>query len=512
MADPDDLQRALSGDKNLSGVFLQDADLSDVDLSDADLSGAYLFRAVLTRANLRGANLTGANLSGADLRGSNLNGAILSSANLSGADLTDAALTAAALNGASLNRASLARANLSGALLSYADLTRADFSGANLSGAVLIGASRFDAIGLSAPAAAPPASPAPAATPVIGRRSKVTAAAQPRRWTPDSSKPKPRPYEPLTVGLLLNPKYFEVGIGIYGNPSFEEATSVVSAVNTDVIAEGWIEKNPRNSYSIPAMISGYPRVHSYPGLKDKYKSIKGWGTPLYVCAATAAELDARGVISLLDGTVGSKAGVCSWDNAEGGRMEPANEWWDKALERKLSTRTEMCANLPRKGKVCDVIDVMTYKSAVSQNLVVALPSRLEPYTLPFWNFRRDDRLEGVNKKVLAIVNTGYLAKERDGLGAMKRLVYMAERAGMTKKQITSMIDRYNQGVDSGAVRFEQSMTRQNPSRSRKVAPMRPVFYGPRRNPSAVSPALERTLEELHEQRLELGYANLADLP
>jgi hypothetical protein len=244
-----------------------------------------------------------------------------------------------------------------------------------------------------------------------------------------------------------------------------------------------------------------------------YKTIKGWGTPLYVCAAAAAELDARGVISLLDGTIGSKAGVCSWDNAEGGRSASANRWWKKALERKLSTRTEMCANLPGKGKVCDVIDVMTYKSAVSQNLVVALPSRLEPYTDPFWNFRRDDRLEGVNKKVLAIVNTGYLAKERNGLGVMKRLVYMAERAGMTKKQITSMIDRYNQGVDSGAVRFEQSMTRQNPSRrAQRVAPMRPVFYGPRRNPAAVSPALERTLEELHEQRLELGYANLADLP
>lgn len=316
----------------------------------------------------------------------------------------------------------------------------------------------------------------------------------------------------MTVGLLLNPVNFEVGIGIYGDRSFEPGTAVVSAVNTDVIAEGWIERDPSEDYAITAKISGYPRVHAAGGLQGKYKSIKGWGTPLYVCAAAAAELDARGVISLMDGTIGSKPGVSSKSKSPGGRTAAANKWWDKALERKLSTRTEMCANLPNKGEECDIIDVMTYKSAASQNLVVALPSRLEPYTDPFWNFRRDDRLEGVNKKVLAIVNTGYLAKEPNGLGAMKRLVYMAERAGMTKKQITSMIDRYNQGVDSGAVRFEQSMTRQNPSRSRKVAPMRPVFYGPRRNPSAVSPALERTLEELHEQRLELGYANLADLP
>lgn len=316
----------------------------------------------------------------------------------------------------------------------------------------------------------------------------------------------------MTVGLLLNPVNFEVGIGIYGDRSFEPGTAVVSAVNTDVIAEGWIERDPSEDYAITAKISGYPRVHAAGGLQGKYKSIKGWGTPLYVCAAAAAELDARGVISLMDGTIGSKPGVSSKSKSPGGRTAAANKWWDKALERKLSTRTEMCANLPNKGEECDIIDVMTYKSAASQNLVVALPSRLEPYTDPFWNFRRDDRLEGVNKKVLAIVNTGYLAKEPNGLGAMKRLVYMAERADMTKKQITSMIDRYNQGVDSGAVRFEQSMTRQNPSRSRKVAPMRPVFYGPRRNPSAVSPALERTLEELHEQRLELGYANLADLP
>jgi uncharacterized protein YjbI with pentapeptide repeats len=95
-----DVDRALSGLKNLPGA----------DLSGADLSGANL-----SRANLSGADLSGAYLGGADLFGTNLSRANLIRADLSGAYLYEANLIRAYLSGA----------NLSGADLSLADLSRA---------------------------------------------------------------------------------------------------------------------------------------------------------------------------------------------------------------------------------------------------------------------------------------------------------------------------------------------------------------------------------------------------
>ena len=67
MANPDDVQRAKSGD-----IYLRKADLSGADLSGADLNGANLSGADLSWANVGEANLIGANLSEADLSGANL--------------------------------------------------------------------------------------------------------------------------------------------------------------------------------------------------------------------------------------------------------------------------------------------------------------------------------------------------------------------------------------------------------------------------------------------------------
>ena len=147
---PSDLERALAGDKNLSGANLSranlfnanlsganlfNANLSGANLVGADLRGASLTHAVLRGANLRVANLEGASLREADLSGAKLSDADLSGANLPGADLTDADLTDANLSGADL-----ADANLSKAYLRDANLLDADLSGANLTKAYLSGA------------------------------------------------------------------------------------------------------------------------------------------------------------------------------------------------------------------------------------------------------------------------------------------------------------------------------------------------------------------------------------
>ena len=78
MANPNDLERALAGDKNLRGADLRGADLREAKLLGADLSDA----------DLKDANLTEANLTEADLRGADLRNADLSDANLSGAKLS----------------------------------------------------------------------------------------------------------------------------------------------------------------------------------------------------------------------------------------------------------------------------------------------------------------------------------------------------------------------------------------------------------------------------------------
>jgi uncharacterized protein YjbI with pentapeptide repeats len=157
-----DLNRALTGDKNLTEADLRDANLTGENLTGADLTGA-----VLTGAVLRGAVLTGASLERADLYGADLTGAILTraylkdmkyddstvwpdsvrdvlrvwrgDANLTGENLTGADLTGAVLTGAVLRGAVLTGANLTRAVLTDSDLRGADLTGAILTRAYLKG-------------------------------------------------------------------------------------------------------------------------------------------------------------------------------------------------------------------------------------------------------------------------------------------------------------------------------------------------------------------------------------
>jgi len=67
MARPNDLKKALSGDKNLRGADLREADLRGADLRGADLTDADLPYSELEDADFRGAILKGTNFFGADL-------------------------------------------------------------------------------------------------------------------------------------------------------------------------------------------------------------------------------------------------------------------------------------------------------------------------------------------------------------------------------------------------------------------------------------------------------------
>ena len=149
------VKRYTEGDRDFTGINLNEANLSRINLSQSILRGASLFVTNISGANLSEANLSEANLNVARLSSTNLSRAILNGATLNVANLVRADLSAAQLIGASLIRSELVRcelskANFSGANLTEADLrevklTQANLSGANLSGANLRGASAASA-------------------------------------------------------------------------------------------------------------------------------------------------------------------------------------------------------------------------------------------------------------------------------------------------------------------------------------------------------------------------------
>jgi len=149
------VKRYTEGDRDFTGINLNEANLSRINLSQSILKGASLFVTNISGANLSEANLSEANLNVARLSSTNLSRAILNGATLNVANLVRADLSAAQLIGASLIRSELVRcelskANFSGANLTEADLrevklTQANLCGANLSGANLRGASASSA-------------------------------------------------------------------------------------------------------------------------------------------------------------------------------------------------------------------------------------------------------------------------------------------------------------------------------------------------------------------------------
>ena len=149
------VKRYTEGERDFTGINLNEANLSRINLSQSILRRASLFVTNISGANLSEADLSEANLNVARLSSTNLSRAILNGATLNVANLVRADLTGAQLIGASLIRGELVRCelvktNFSGANLIEADLrevklTEANLCGANLSGANLRGASALSA-------------------------------------------------------------------------------------------------------------------------------------------------------------------------------------------------------------------------------------------------------------------------------------------------------------------------------------------------------------------------------
>jgi uncharacterized protein YjbI with pentapeptide repeats len=124
----------------LNGASLNVANLVRADLSEAQLIGASMIRGELVRCELSKTNFSGANLTEADLREVKLTEANLCGANLAGANLRGASAKSANFTKANLHGADLTKAELNGVNLSNADLRQASLQQVNLSGADLSGA------------------------------------------------------------------------------------------------------------------------------------------------------------------------------------------------------------------------------------------------------------------------------------------------------------------------------------------------------------------------------------
>ncbi len=145
----------------LMGVQLPQINLSHASLNIVNLSTANLSQSNLRRASLNVSRLSSTNFSHACMQGANINVANLIRAILVGADLSEASmirtellradLSSANLQGADLTEADLREArlrwvNLQGGILNEADLRKANLTGVNLSGAQLHSANLTEAV------------------------------------------------------------------------------------------------------------------------------------------------------------------------------------------------------------------------------------------------------------------------------------------------------------------------------------------------------------------------------
>ena len=118
---------------DLSGAFLEGADLKGVYFEKANLEGANLEGADLYDAHLSGSNLNNANLERANLKIANLHKVNLEEANLKNANLESANLHSTNLEKANLHNARLQGSHIHNINLEKANIEGVDFTDARFS-------------------------------------------------------------------------------------------------------------------------------------------------------------------------------------------------------------------------------------------------------------------------------------------------------------------------------------------------------------------------------------------
>jgi hypothetical protein len=296
-------------------------------------------------------------------------------------------------------------------------------------------------------------------------------------------------------GLVVNPVN-----GRIGEVNFDRKDSSVTLYGLDgaVIAQGALDDGSYGAkYTLPAELSGYPRVHTNPGVEAPFRAEKGWGTCLYAGAALTAYLGMNSKVPL-DKVSGDREGVCSDSNS---RSTSASRWWHAAREAYgLAVEENVCGaageqertiqsgEVGRKARMiveeaiqstvsetisdvseweltakysiekCIDVDVLTYRAVDRAGLILSVGSGKETGGQSFVYLDEADLLRDfgdVSLPVMRAVNVGYLRGfgKTEGDDAMERLVRLTIHAGGTQADVDSMVERYNAGVDADQPRY-----------------------------------------------------------
>lgn len=295
-------------------------------------------------------------------------------------------------------------------------------------------------------------------------------------------------------GLVVNPVNARIG-----EVNFDRKGSSVTlyGLNGDVIAQGALDDGSYGAkYTLPAELSGYPRVHTNPGVEAPFRAEKGWGTCLYAGAALTAHLGMNSKVPL-DKVFGDREGVCSDAKS---RSSSASRWWDAARDAYgLAVEENVCGVAGEESRTfasphtrrndaaienalnemvsdtisevteweltvrysvekCIDVDVLTYRAVARAGLILSVGSGKETVGNSFVYLGDAELLRDfgdVSLPVMRAVNVGYLRGfgKAEGDDAMERLVRLTIHAGGTQADVDSMVERYNAGVDPDQPRY-----------------------------------------------------------
>lgn len=300
----------------------------------------------------------------------------------------------------------------------------------------------------------------------------------------------------MPFGIVMNPKLGTLTYcgmrPAYAGPGAPNLISLL-LMNGQEIAVGYFDTG---EYPSSTMASGYPRVHTSPGVTNPKMRSLGFGSPLYYSLALASEMQRlkRFDSPIMLGRKG--AGISSTPND--GREPPAEEWWNNAVDKfGIAERGEGCAT-----KEVDYMEAKTESAAEEKAIKYAASdlglekygsadarmTRVErdsydgivkfcgiPYeTLKYSaiekyvacqiipekkidNKKRFDTLDEVpkpwfkaNKAVLLCANVGELEQMLGptATAVMVRLIEALERAGATTAEVDEFTARFERGIDS----------------------------------------------------------------
>jgi len=299
----------------------------------------------------------------------------------------------------------------------------------------------------------------------------------------------------VPYGIIVNPKLGTLTYcgtrPAYSGPG---ALSVISLflLNGQEIATGYFDEG---EFPASYLITGYPRVHTTPGVFDRRMRSLGYGSPLYYALALASEMHRIKRLDMPKAAGRMGAGISS--TSADSREEPANDWWDRAVDRfglakrgvgcvrhevnLLSARDASAAEreaaknaalelgIAEYGKA----EVSLYGSPGSYEAVVKLCgipfetmaySAVDKYVavkiIPEKKIDNKKTFEGLadvpkpwfkaNKEVLLCANVGELQQllGNEALPVMVRLIEALEAAKATTAEVEEFTTRFERGIDA----------------------------------------------------------------